>query len=294
MTAGILITGATGTVGKELVDRMSRMGVAVRIGIHSPRWFDDARFIARDIERVPFDFDDPAMIDRALEGIDKVFLLTPPGRYQADQVGRFMERAVRHTVSHIVRHSMIGVGYTPVIALSRVHREAEDIISSSSIPWTFLRPNSFMQNIMQYIQPESGMIYLPLGNGSVSYVDARDVAACAVEILLTTTQHYGKTYVPTGMQALSMTEIARIISEVTGKHIEYTDISEDAARHALESSGMSAWDIDAVLEFDAMNRNSVFAGVTNDVHELTAFEPVPFTDYVRDVAPVIRNIVSKP
>lgn len=291
MAAQILITGATGRVGKELVDRLSRMNVEVRAAIHTPEKMGD-HFSAVDIENIAFDFNDPVQINNALEGIEKVFLCTPIAPSQVDYVHRFVDIAKNRSVKHIVRLSMFGVDSAPPIQFTRLHKEAEQIIIDSGIPYTIIRPNFQMQNFISFVQSGTGMIYLPVGNGRISCIDVRDIAAAVIEILLSSSTYFGKTIQLTGPQSLSMYDVADSISSVIGERITYNDISEETAAHALESASMSPWMISGMLEMYAMHRNSLASKVIHTFEEVAAFTPVTFLDFVRDYAEEFKRSVS--
>ncbi|MFP4014658.1 MAG: SDR family oxidoreductase [Chitinispirillaceae bacterium] len=291
MPVRILVTGATGVVGTELVRRFAAVGVGVRAAIRGQAR-NEKLFGQEVVQTVPFDFTDKTLVDNALDGIREVFLLTPEVPEMAEYVRIFLEQAREKQVSHIVLMSFLGADRVPMIRLSRWHHEAELYVMESGIPYTIVRPNLFMQNFITRTQPSGGLIYLPLGKGKVSYVDARDVAVASAEILVTAHQHASKVYRLTGPQSLSIHQVTQIISEVTRTHVEFADISEETARHVLESSGMPAWHVDANMELYALERAGLLEEVSADYQLLTGTMQSGFLDFARDHANVLRDLVE--
>ncbi|MFP4163593.1 MAG: SDR family oxidoreductase [Chitinispirillaceae bacterium] len=291
MPAHILVTGATGKVGTELVRRFAAVGVSVRAAVHGKQ-SDEALFSLKAVETVPFDFTDKTLINNALEGIKEVFLLTPEVPEQAEYARIFMEQAKQKQVSHVVHMSFLGADRVPMIRLSRWHNEAELYVRESGIPFTIIRPNLFMQNFISRTQPSGGLIYLPLGKGKVSYIDARDVAVASAEILVTAHQHAGKVYRLTGAQSLSIHQVTEMISEVIGSQVEFADISEETARHVLESSGMPAWHVEANMELFALERAGLLEEVSPDYQLVTGTLQSSFVDFARDYAGMLKDLVE--
>ncbi|MDG5814333.1 NAD(P)H-binding protein [Chitinispirillales bacterium ANBcel5] len=291
MGSEILITGATGVAGLEVIRRFGAMGIKVRAAIHRQKGALE-RLYPGIIEPVRFDFADQKLVDTALEGIKTVLLITPAVPEQAEYVRIFLERARLSGVSHIVRLSMFGTDKVPLIKYMLWHHEAEQIVKESGLDFTILRPNMFMQNFLTRMQPTGGLIYLPLGKGAVSYFDAKDFAAAAYDILLAPRAHKGNIYTFTGSQGLSMFQTTSLISEVIGTHVEYADISEETARHVLEGSAINGLLIDATIEHYAFQRVGLASEVTHDYERVTGNAAGLFVDFVRDNADLFRELVE--
>src|SRR6266480_5845813 len=220
MVKTILVTGATGTVGRDVTKLLSKKGAAIRAGVRDQAkarpQFDD------DIALATFDFENEASFARALGGVTKVFLLPPLLPNQVELTNAFVDAAKRAGVRRIVKLSAIGVDNEIQFTVGKWHAANEQHIRESGLAFTFLRPNSFMQNFITYFPPRDGTIYLPWGNGKASLVDARDIAAVAAEAL-TSEGPEGKTYTLTGPAALGIAEVASILSEVAGREINDGD-----------------------------------------------------------------------
>jgi len=145
MPSRTLVTGATGTVGSFLVRELSKRGEPTRAAVHTEA--KAGRIAEANIEIFEMDFADKASVDAALKGIEKVYLLTPFSPGQVEMAGFFIDRAVEAGVRYIVRQSAAGAE-TEAITLLRGHRMAEARVEESGIPYTHLRPNSFMQNFV--------------------------------------------------------------------------------------------------------------------------------------------------
>src|SRR5438128_6022315 len=213
MSKPVLVTGATGTIGRDVARLLSENGVSVRAGVR-----DQAKAkkqFGADIGLAPFDFENQKTFSEALEGIEKVFLLPPLLPNQLEVMNAFVDAAKRAGVGHIVKLSAIGVDDETRPTAVKWHGANEQHIRESGLAFTFLRPNSFMQNFITYFPPRNGALYLPWGNGSASFVDTRDIASVAAEVL-TSAGHEEKIYTLTGSATLGIAEVARILSEVTG------------------------------------------------------------------------------
>ena len=167
------------------------------------------------------------------------------------------------------------------------------MIEDSGIAYTFLRPNAFMQNFVNFYShtiKEQDVLSLPTGDGKVSFVDARDIAAVAVQVLVNNIdgKYNGKTYDITGPEALSYHDAVRILSEQVGKKLSYVNVSEDDAFNAMKEIGLNDWLIKTILEGYNNLRKGYFSPITNVVEEITGRKPVSFKDFAKDHAEVFR------
>ena len=283
MASTILVTGATGTIGSEVVKALAgKPGVTVRIGVRSAAKAE--KLAAENVVPVDFDYEKPETIAAAVKGADRVFLLTP---FSADQVehGRaVIEAAKAAGVKHIVKLSAIGVENEPGIQLGRWHREVEKLVEASGISYTILRPNNFMDNFINFYGPGAdGNIYVPFGTAAVSYIDARDVAAVAATVL-TEEGHYGKAYDLTGPEAVTTAEVAKAIGEVSGRTVTYVDVPEEAASKGMLDMHMPKWMVDAMMELHGICKAGYASGVSPLVKQITGKAPRTFAEFARDRA----------
>jgi uncharacterized protein YbjT (DUF2867 family) len=284
MSHTILVTGATGNVGAELITALSNRDLSVRAGVHSIIKGDRLRHLYPELQLVEINYGKPETLHVALTGVDRLCLITPFSQDQVAVGKRVIDAAKRAGVQYIVRLSAAGADAEPGIQLGRWHREIELYLEQSGIPYTILRPGSFMQNFTNYNADSicrEGKIYMPLGEGKVSYIDVRDIAAVAAHILSgNPAEHHGKAYELTGPQALSTAEVAATISQATGRAVTYVDVPEEAARQAMAQS--PAWMRDAMLELYGLSKAGYTAGITHAVEEITGSAPHTFAEFALD------------
>jgi len=284
MSKPVLVTGATGTIGRDIAKRLSEGGVSVRAGVRDQA---KAKKELPDIALVPFDFENEKMFSAALEGVEKVFLLPPLLPNQLELMNRFVDAAKRAGVGHIVKLSAIGIDDETQPTAIKWHGASERHIRESGVAFTFLRPNSFMQNFITYFPPRNGAIYLPWGNGTASFVDTRDIANVAAKAL-TSDGHGGRIYTLTGPATLGIAEVALILSEVAGREFKYVDVPEAAARDGMLQAGVPPWQVELVLELHAINKQNRWSAVTSDVEKVTGTPPTDFAQFARDHADKFR------
>lgn len=281
MPGQILVIGATGSVGSELVRLLCRKGVSVRAASRAaaarPR--SDG-----PVESVEFDLERPKTFAPALDGVDRVFLIARPGDDHADRVAfPLIDEMKRQRVRHVVNLSAMGVETSEDMPLRKVERYIED----SGVGFTHLRPNFFMQifsagSLLMDIR-STGALHIPAADAKLSYIDVRDIAAAATAAL-SEPGHVGKAYTLTGAQALDHYEIASVISEATGTTIQYIPISEEAARKALEAAGLSAERATRLIGFYRLVREGFCEPVSSDIQTILGRRPTSFTQFARDNA----------
>lgn len=272
-------------MGREVVKQLSMLDgdLRVRAGVHSIIKGENLKRLP-GVEIVEMNFEDPESLHAAFTHADKVFLITPFADDQIEMAKTLVDEAKKAGVKHIVKLSALGAHAEPGIQLGRWHREIEKYIEQSGISYTFLRPASFMQNYINYnaasIKSE-GKFYQPLGEGKVSYVDTRDIAAVGVEAL-TSEGHEGKVYDITGPEALSNYEVAQLLSEVTGKQVEFVDVPESDAKKGMTEQGTPEWMADALLELYSVQKAGHSEKTTDTVAQVTGRKPHTMQQFLQD------------
>jgi uncharacterized protein YbjT (DUF2867 family) len=277
----ILITGATGNTGSEILKRLAASGGGVRAML---RKIPDQRTEALPgVEFVTADFDDHATIRRALDGVDRAFLVTNSSeRAEARQLG-FVAQARAAGVRHIVYLSQLHAAANSPVRFLRYHAVVEAAISSSGMAFTHLRPNLYMQGLLGFRSSiaAKGQFFAPAGNASVSLIDVRDIAAVATAAL-TQTGHEEKIYDLTGPEALTHAEMACRFTTVLGKPVTFVDIPDGAMREALLGFGFPQWQADGLIEDYAHYRRGEAAAVSSSVQDVTGRSPGSFAAFVGD------------
>ena len=281
----ILITGASGNVGREVVKQALAVGLKIRATFHSPAVAAQA---PAGLEGVVMDYTKPETIRPALHGVEKIFLVGPPVRELPVLEANFVTEVRASGRKHIVKLSALG-GRQSMFPSG--HRDSEENIEASGLPYTFLRPNGFMQNLVNYnagtIRSQNAF-YGCQGNGAVSVVDIRDIAAVAV-IVLAATGHEGKSYSLTGGEALTNGQVADKISRVAGRKISYVDLPPAEFKKAILTAGMPEWSADALLDLQRLYREGKASAVSDDVERLTGRKPIIFDQFAHDYAFAFQN-----
>ena len=278
----ILVTGATGTNGREIIKALASQGVSVKAMVRSAKEGED---FANGVTAVEGDFDDEASLVTALAGVERAFLLTPSTEHAEAQQLRFVNAAARAGVRHIVKLSQFAANTDSPVRFLRYHAAVEQAIQQSGMAWTFLRPNLFMQGLLQFagMVRDKGMIAAPSGDARVSVVDVRDNAAVTAAAL-TGEGHAGKVYTLTGPAALTHAEMAAKLSAETGRPITFNDASEDDMRQAMTGVKMPPWQIDGLIEDYAHYRRGEAMEIATGVRDATGADPRPFDGFAHDYA----------
>ncbi len=287
----ILVTGATGNNGLEILQRLASQNVQARAMVRAAsstreRAHNRVQAIADlGIEMVEADFDRPETLLSALAGVDRAFLVTNSTEHVEAQQLAFVEAAKQSGVKHIVKLSQFAANADSPVRFLRYHAAVESAIQASGMAYTFLRPNLFMQGLLNFrsLIAEQNTFYAAIGDAKVSVVDVRDIADVAVAAL-TEAGHEGKIYDLTGSQALTHTEMAKYLSTALKRQIAFVDISPEQMREAMAGLGMPAWQADGLIEDYAHYRRNEAAAIASGIEDATGKAPRQFKDFVRDYA----------
>ena len=285
----ILITGATGTTGREVVEELRRLGAkGVRALVRDPARADFIR--EAGFETVAGDFDRPETLDAALKGVERALLLTPPSMQTFEHQRAFVEAAARAGVRHVVKLSAFGADAGAPEGFGKWHGQAEDLLKASGLAWTMLRPNFFMQNLLGQAKQIASdrIIAQAVGDGRASFIDTRDIAAVAAHTL-TEEGHAGQTYVLTGPEALSYTEVAAKLSEATGREIKYVPVSPAQFRETALAAGLPEWLVSGLERLNELFVSGEAAEVTDAVRRVGRKEPTTFDQFARDHAEAFKG-----
>lgn len=284
----ILVTGATGKTGSEVVRQLRARGAAVRALVR-----DRARgeaLLPAGVALAEGDLASPETLDAALLGVERLFLLSPsePGAVEL-QVST-IEAAQRAGVRRVVKLSALRAHEASPVGLLRDHRAIEQRLEVSGLPFTIVRPHTFMQNLLAFAATigGGGKLYGSAGEGRVGFVDVRDIAAVAAAVL-TEDGHEGRTYDVTGPQALSYSEVAERLSAAIGCPVTYVDLPPAAFRRGLIGAGVPEWLADNLVALDQTFREDRGDVVTDVVRSVGKAEPRSVDQFAREFAPVFRG-----
>ncbi len=272
----LLVIGATGHVGRELVHELDARGTEFRILVRHP---DRAADLPKRPERVVGDLGQPATLTPAFDNVDGVFLLVPG--IGTDHTAHAISAAQAAGVRHIVHLSSYAVLGDPLPAMGRWHHEREQMIRASGIPATFLRPCGFMTNAFDWLPTlrEGGYVLDPVGPGRAAPIDPADIAAVAA-LALTQEGRQGKEYVLTGDETFTVAEQVQILAKAVGHDIEVREVATpgDAVRFRYPDGAPPAL-ADALVEGLRIMRADTVGLRTDTVRQLLGRRPRTFADW---------------
>ena len=276
----ILVTGATGNLGSAVVKALSSRGMLVRAASRHP----DRTTRTAKTEAVFLDYDKLSNHDALLTGVDGLFLVAPPLDPEAPaKLNPFIDKAKSRGIGHIVFNSALGVDQNEAAPLRVIERH----LMNSGVGYTILRPNFFMENFSTgFVAPmiAQGGIYLAAANERTSFISTEDIAAVAAAAF--EKEHFGTAYNLTGSAALDHTQVAGILSEVTGKPIQYHALSEEEMMQGARDQGMPEGAVQYLAVLYQAVRNGWMAAVTEDVTRVTGREPITFGAFAQKHAAV--------
>lgn len=294
MKETILVTGATGTVGSEVVRQLSSdsANFTIRAAVHS---IENAKKIDfPGVEVIQIDYNKPESLTKAFSNTNRLFLLTHPSPNAVEQESNMIQEAKKAGIKYIVKQSAMGADdINSNVQLLRLHRQAEKIIEESDIAYTFLRPNEFMQNFITFhgsVIKNANAFDLPMENAEVSIVDVRDIAGVAVKALTQGDSEpvLNKAFTITGPKAISYNQIAEILSSAANKKIEYVNISDEEAKSGMKEAGMDEWLTNSILELIRYFRKGSASQVTSTVNDIIGRNAKTFDEFANDYADYFR------
>lgn len=279
----ILVTGAGGKVGSELVKKLQAAGARFRAGYYSGLKAKEAK--QAGVDGVAIDFAKPETLRPAFRGVEKVFLISGNVPQQDRLELNVVREAKEAGVRYIVKSSVWGAE-SESFSFARLHRPVEREIEASGMAYTLLRPNGYMQNMSNFYAPTikaQGAFYLPARDARISHIDVRDIASVAARVL-TEAGHEGKAYDLSGPEALTYNQIAEKLSTVIGKGISYVDLSDADFRKAMVSSGVPEAAADAMVELFQYYISGQASRISPAVRQITGKDPISFERYAKDYA----------
>jgi uncharacterized protein YbjT (DUF2867 family) len=272
----LLVTGATGNLGREAVKALLSAGYSIKAGSRDVAKIQPAK----NLEPVKLDYTNASTFSGALDGVTGVFLVAPPMDPEAPvKLIPFIQKAKEAGVKHIVFNSALGVDQNEQAPLRVIERALMD----SGIDYTILRPNFFMENfstgfIAPTIQRQRG-IFLAAGDGKTSFISTKDIAQVVMKAFRNA--HYGKEYNPTGSEALDHAQVAKIISDASGKTVTYKALPEEAMLQGARDQGIPEAAVQYMGILYAAVRAGYMAVVTDDVKKVTGKKPITFEEFVQ-------------
>ncbi|MGE0094219.1 MAG: SDR family oxidoreductase [Alphaproteobacteria bacterium] len=279
----ILVIGATGNIGSEVTRQLGAKGAGVRALVRDKAKAEAV--LGTKVQLVAGDLSRPETVAAAMDGADKLFLVTPLHLDQIAMKSVAIQAAKLAGVKHIVMSTGIGAGPDAGVEIGRWHGKNQEEVKATGVAYTFLQPTFFMQNMLMFAGTirEQGAFFMPLGDSKVSWVDARDIAQVGV-VALTEAGHENKEYPITGGEAVSCAEMAAILSDVLGKGVNYVDVPLAAAKEGMMSAGMPEKLADMMNELYALGPAGHLAYVADTVEAVTGRRPRTFRQFAEDHA----------
>lgn len=270
--SSILVVGANGTVGREVVKLLQKAGEDVRAATSKA---------PTDRTQVRIDLATGAGIAQAFAGVDRAFFMAPPGYVNQDEIlAPLIELAAKNKLRKVVMLSAFGANSADTNPL----RMAELQLERSGVPYNIVRPNWFMQNFNSYwIEGilKAGAIELPVGDARTSFIDARDIAASAAALLLGDA-HQNQAFDLTGGEALTHAQVAAILTEATGSPIRFENITPAQMLQQLMGAGLPEPYAQFLVVILGVLKEGHAAPVTDAVETITGRAPIRFAQYARD------------
>lgn len=278
---GILVTGATGGIGRQVVRQLHESGASVVALCRRPAQVEDHQ--RRGLRAALGDLTDPASLEGAMRGIRTVFLLTLADRQQAAYGRNAVQAAQRAGVERVVHLSTADANPASSVSWAAAPARTDALLRVSDLRWTSLRPSGFMQNMLE-LAPAIHRGFLPqtTGEGVVGWIDTADIADTAARVLVED-GHDGLEHVLTGPELLSVGDLARTLQEVLGRRVRFVDLPAPVFRLLLRLSGADAWQADGLVrQFAGVVRHGHDGApvLTPTVRRLTGRPPTSFRDFV--------------
>lgn len=278
----ILVTGGTGNVGSEVLKELRKRNAEVRALVRK-----EGTFLPEGVEAVVGDLLDPVSVEKALQGVDKLYLLNGVSPDELTQGLIAYDLAKKLKLKHVVYHSVFRAEHFKDVPHFASKVAIESALREFDIPFTIIRPNYFYQNDVSLKAPlmNAGIYPVPLGTPGISAVDVRDIAEAAA-IALTTEGHEGKSYNLNGPSVLSGPKAASIWSELLHKEIRYTGEDMDAFEEQMRKTAPSWAAFDMRMMFQGYLERGFVTG-EGDVEQLTkhlGHAPRSYEDFARETA----------
>jgi uncharacterized protein YbjT (DUF2867 family) len=275
----ILVTGATGNVGRHVVGQLLDAGEKVRAISRDP-----ARAgLPAGVEVLRADLREPDTLPAALRGVDRAYLFPVHG-----QLGGFLAAAQDARLRRVVLLSSLAVSFDQLDPIGYAHAESERAVVESGLPWTFVRPGAFMTNDLAWAAGirAGGVVHGPYGDAATAPIDERDIAAVAVRALLDE-GHVDEAYELSGPESLTPVDRVRLIGEAIGRDLRFEEQSPEEARRQMAGYGAPPAIVDAVLGMLASAVGTT-APVLPAVERVTGRPPYPYARWAADHAADFR------
>jgi uncharacterized protein YbjT (DUF2867 family) len=283
----ILITGASGSVGKTVVQEVRNSGEKHRAMYRSA---EEAAKAPAGTDAVIADFANPQSLSAALKGVESVYLVCSPIPELVQLESNMIDACASAGVKRVVLNSAMGAGDYDK-SFPSWHRRVEDKLRATRLSYTILRPNSFHQNVLAFFAPSiraQGAFYGSMRDSRNAFIDVRDIAAIAAKVLAGS-GHAGKIYELNGPEALSYAELAQRIAKAAGREVQYIDIPFEAQKKAMRDQHMPEWQVTALLELQEYYLSGKGGETDSVVRDLLGRSPITMDQFLAEFASEFRS-----
>jgi uncharacterized protein YbjT (DUF2867 family) len=275
----VLVTGASGNVGRYVTEELLKMGEkVVAAGTDTQKL---QKLFGNQVDTVYFDFTNKATFSHALTNVDRVFLIRPPHLGKPEDLYPFIDAMKGYNIKLVTFLSLMGIEKNTIPP----HHKIEKYIEASQIPYAHIRPGFFMQNISGIHSTEireMNQVFVPAGNSKTSFIDAGDIGLSAAILLQKPDQYQNTAHTITGSEALDYFQVAEILSKVTGRQIKYAKPGFlQYRRHYIKKRGLEKGYVNVTVALYFMTRMGTAKAVTDDFHKLTGKKPRSFEEFVK-------------
>ena len=276
----VLVTGATGNIGRQVVQMLADAGEPVRALCRRQEQVDDFR--SQGVDAVLGDLGDVGSMVAAMDGVDRLFLLTFPGRSQREHGRNAVEAALATAVRRVVHVSTADANPASAIPWASAPAYTDALLQATDIGWTLLRPSAFMQNVLESAAAiRRGLFPQTSGRGVTGWIDTHDIAAVAAQVLIED-GHDGATYVLTGPELLSVPDLAAQLTMVLGRRVRYVHLPSRVFYVLLRLTGSDPFTAGGLRHqfLDGLRHGQDHGAVfTETVRSITGAAPRSFTEF---------------
>jgi uncharacterized protein YbjT (DUF2867 family) len=283
MSEKILVTGATGTTAALVAAQLREKGVSVRALVRDAKKAEG--LAAKGVELALGDFETPASLEAALDGITSVFLVTPPHPDASGMVDRFLAAATKSPLRpRIVRLSAIKGSEQGPTDNTRTHGRADRAIQDSGLPYVILRPNYFMQNLFGSAETilAQGVMFQGTGDGRLGFIDVRDIADVATAALLDPQWDRG-IYELTGPESLSYGEVATLLGVALDREVKLVQVTPEQVRESILKRGWGEWAAGIMADYSAAYAKGWGDFTTTFVEKIAGHPARSYATFLREV-----------
>ena len=276
----ILVTGASGNVGRFVVEELLALGETVVAGGTKVSSLEE--IFGERVTPVVLDFQNPDTFEQALAGVDRVFLMRPPHLGKASDMYPFVDAMKGKGIRLVSFLSLMGVEKNPFPP----HGKIEKYLEEAQIPYAHIRPGFFMQNLSGIHAEEireRGEIWVPAGKSRTSFIDARDIGRATAVVLHQWEKYQNTSHTLTGGEALDYYQVAEILTRVMGREIRYLNPGFlEYRRHYIGERKLDAGYVHVTMALYLMTRLGTAQGITEDFYRITGNSPRTLEEFAEE------------